>query len=1170
MQRDSVSLDDKYTLSCGRVFLSGAQAIARIAISQARIDQANGLNTAGFISGYRGSPLGSVDFAFKRAKQYLDPHDIRFLPGVNEELAATSVWGTQQVTTLPGPKKDGVFSMWYGKGPGVDRAGDALKHGNMAGTSKHGGVLVLAGDDHAAKSSTTAHQSEQALMASMIPILSPAGLQDVYDFGLFGFALSRFSGLWTGFKCSTEVIESSGTLFVDDGARFAVPELELPAGGLNINMRFSPLADEERVIQHALPAAQAFARANRFDHATILGDQKSLGIIASGKAYADTRKALVQIGLSEDQCRSLGINLYKIGLVWPLETEGIREFSNGHEELIVIEEKRAFIEDQVRAALYNLDNTARPTIVGKSDPQSRPLLPSHGELTPAKIASAIVARTTALGIESGEIKRWQERQRTMDNRTHATPPTLLRTPAFCSGCPHNRSTKTPDGSLSMAGIGCHSMAIFMNDRPTIPPTQMGGEGANWIGISEYSRTDHVFQNLGDGTYFHSGLLAIRAAVAAEVNITYKILYNDAVAMTGGQDVDGQLTVPDIIRQVLAESVQRVVLVSDDPNKDYGRPLPPRVPRFSRTDLLSVEEDLRTVPGVTVLIYDQVCAAEKRRRTKRGELPVADKRYFINEAVCEGCGDCSLQSNCVSIVPVETTFGRKRKIDQSSCNTDYSCVEGFCPSFITVKGGQIRKRLNETTTETMSALDSALPAPPVRDLNTSHQTIIAGIGGTGVVTIGALLGMASHLDGLSSSILDITGLSQKNGAVYSHVTIAPSDEQLTSSRIAAGEADLLLGCDLIVAGAPECLTTLSQGKTQAIVNTMLTPTASFQTQRDMSFELEAFTTAIVDTLGKDAVSTINASQIATTLMGDKIAANAFLLGYAYQSGFLPVTGSAIETAIELNGVAVAFNKQAFKLGRIMRHTPDALTQQFSDHAALRPQSTSSLIASRIEHLTAYQNAAYAEQYSRFVESIAAKEAEACPGHDTITRAVATNLAKLMSYKDEYEVARLHCLPSMKAKLEAEFDGDYTLRYNLAPPIFASRDPKTGHLRKREFGSWVGHLFSFLSRLKFLRGTSFDLFGYTAERRTERSLILEYREAVTIAIERLSPESHASIRSLAELPDQIRGFGHVKDASVVKARNAMAEWLTEFDAACQKFPAVQTSSKHYKYGAINETL
>src|SRR6187549_2894489 len=738
------TLDHKYTRQEGRIYLSGVQALVRLPLMQQMRDRAAGINTAGFISGYRGSPLGGFDLELWKAKKHLAASGIEFTPGLNEDLGATMVWGTQQANLFPGAKYDGVFSMWYGKGPGVDRCGDVFKHGNAAGTSRFGGVLALAADDHACRSSTLPHGSELEFVSAMMPVLNPAGVQDILDMGLLGWAMSRFTGRWVGFKTIAETVESSASVNVNPHQLDIIlpGDFEMPVGGLNIRWPDPPLDQEMRLHQYAVKAAIAFARANHLDKIIFDSPRARLGIVTTGKSFLDVLQALEYLGIDHKVAEDIGIRVYKVGMTWPLEPQGIREFARGLEDIIVVEEKRSFIESQMKEHMYNWEHGARPSIVGKYDETGNWILPSTSELTPATIARVIAARLARFFTSD----RIQERLAWIDRRTDTF-------------------------------------------------TQMGGEGATWCGQAPFTETKHVFQNLGDGTYFHSGSLAIRQAIAAKVNITYKILYNDAVAMTGGQPVDGTLTVPDIAQQVRSEGVQTIVVLSDDIGK-WNKPeiFPSGVEFLDRTELDSVSKRLRDTPGTTVIIYDQTCAAEKRRRRKRGKMPDPAKRVLINPAVCEGCGDCGVKSNCVSVLPLETEFGRKREIDQSNCNKDFSCVQGFCPSFVTIKGGALRKRKPQAG----KANFDSLPMPAFKtDLSEPWNILVTGIGGTGVVTIGALIGMAAHLEHKGGSVLDQTGLAQKGGAVTTHVRIAKDPADINAVRIAAGEADLVLGCDMVV-------------------------------------------------------------------------------------------------------------------------------------------------------------------------------------------------------------------------------------------------------------------------------------------------------------------------------------------------------------------------------------
>jgi indolepyruvate ferredoxin oxidoreductase len=1139
----AVTLDDKYILDSGRIYLTGIQALVRLPMMQRRRDAAAGLNTAGFISGYRGSPLGGLDQNLWQAKRFLAKHHIRFEPGINEDLAATAVWGSQQTNLFPGAKYDGVFAMWYGKGPGVDRTGDVFKHANATGTAPRGGVLALAGDDHAAKSSTLPHQSEYAFIDASIPVLNPAGVQDILDLGLYGWALSRFSGLWVGFKAIAETMDNSASVHIDpERVKIVLPEdFAMPPGGLNIRWPdHNALEMERRLRQWKLPAALAFARANRLDRIVLDSPRPRLGILASGKSYLDVRQALADLGIDEAQAAAIGLRLYKVALTWPLEPEGIRRFAQGLEEILVVEEKRPVIEQQLKDALY--DMAARPRVVGKRDERGAPLLAETGELDPMQVARAIAQRVTRFHTTPRIAERiafLAAKERQLQN---AKAP-IERIPYFCSGCPHNTSTRVPEGSRATAGIGCHYMAIWM-DRETATYTQMGGEGVPWIGQAPFTETPHIFANLGDGTYYHSGILAIRAAIAAGVNITYKILYNDAVAMTGGQPIEGHLTVPQIAQQVAAEGVKRIVVVSDEPEKyPANAGFPAGIDIFHREKLDEVQRNLREQTGVTVLIYDQTCAAEKRRRRKRGQFPDPPKRVFINELVCEGCGDCSRASNCLSVVPVETEFGRKRAIDQSSCNKDFSCVEGFCPSFVTVHGGQVRKHHAPENREEIPAL----PEPQAPRLDRPYDILVAGVGGTGVVTIGALLGMAAHLEGKGCSVLDMTGLAQKGGAVLSHIRIAAAPEDIHSARITTGGASLLLGCDIIVAAAPDGLARLREGASHAIINHHETITGAFTRNPDLVFPQRDLAQQIATAVGPENADFIDATRLATALLGDSIASNLFLLGYAYQKGLVPVAAEAIERAIELNAVAVGFNHRAFRWGRwaaLDRVAVERIAAPNAEPSERLSQTLDEVIARRVDFLTHYQNAAYAARYQRLARRAERAEREKASGGSAFAEAVARNLFKLMAYKDEYEVARLYTDGTFLRTLNRQFEGDFTLEFHLAPPLLAERDSATGHLKKRRYGTWMLRAFALLARLKFLRGTPLDIFGRSEERRTERRLITEYEAMIDELIAGLNRDNHALAVELASIPAQIRGFGHVKTANLAAARAKQEKLLASF--------------------------
>jgi indolepyruvate ferredoxin oxidoreductase len=1142
-----VGLDDKYRFEAKRIYLSGVQALVRLPMLQRERDRAAGLNTAGFISGYRGSPLGMYDHALWRAKSFLQEHDIAFVPGLNEDLAATAVWGSQQVGLFPGAKVDGVFGIWYGKGPGVDRSVDVLKHANSAGSSRNGGVLALAGDDHGCQSSTLAHQSEQVFAAALMPIINPATLQDYLDLGLLGFALSRYSGCWVGFKAISETVESSASIYGDPArVKVALPtDFEMPPGGLNIRWPDPPMEQERRLFGAKMAAVAAFARANQFDRIVLDSRSPRLGIITTGKAYLDLRQALADLGIGERDAENLGLRIYKVALTWPLEESGAKRFAEGLQDVLVVEEKRGFIEDQLKRILYNVDAWKRPTVVGKQDESGAPLLPSEGELNPTIVASALVARLRRFGHQSPVLEQRLARLEAFEHpETLRTPIALQRTPYFCSGCPHNTSTKVPEGSRAMAGIGCHGMALYVPSRRTATISHMGGEGANWIGQAPFTSEQHIFQNLGDGTYTHSGLLALRAAAVSGVNITYKILYNDAVAMTGGQPAEGGFTVAQIAHQVWAEGVKRLAIVSDDPEKYPANYFPRGATIHHRREMDDLQRELRATAGLTVLIYDQTCAAEKRRRRKRGLYPDPPKRVFINDLVCEGCGDCSQTSNCVSVQPLDTEFGRKRQIDQSNCNKDFSCVEGFCPSFVTVHGGT-PKRV-QTSAVDSGKLFADLPLPASPTLDKPYNILVTGIGGTGVITIGALLGMASHLDGKGCSALDFTGLSQKNGAVMSHVRIAPKPEDISTVRITNGGADLILGCDIVVAAGATSLSRVERGVTKAFVNADLQPTASFVQNPDIDFEMNAMQAALREAIGERNLEVIDATGVAATLMGDSIATNAFLLGFAFQKGAIPLTLEAMLRAIEINGAAIEMNKLAFTWGRLAAHDIARVRSvlQFRTRQAPPTRTLDEQIDLRAQFLRDYQDEGYAARYLAGVDKVRKAEAAVAPTSTELSEAVAKNLFKLMAYKDEYEVARLYTDENFAKKLSEKFDGDFRLKFYLAPPIFAKRD-HAGRLQKREYGGWMIHAFRLLARLKFLRGTQFDVFGRTAERKTERRLVEEYFAMIEQRMDALTPARIPLLTKLARTPEMIRGYGHIKEENIAKAAAEKARLEAELE-------------------------
>jgi len=1145
----NVALDDKYDLTKDRVFITGTQAVIRLLLMQRERDRRAGLNTAGFVSGYRGSPIGGLDQNLFRAKKWLDQHEIVFQPGLNEELAATAIWGTQQAELRGDGKYDGVFGVWYGKGPGVDRSGDVFRHANMAGSSKYGGVLALMGDDHTAESSTVAHQSEFHFVDVMIPILNPAGVQEIIDYGLYGFAMSRFCGSWVAFKCVKDNIESTASVDGSlDRVKIVTPDdFVMPPGGLNIRTRDGFLDLEARLHDYKRDAMLAFVRANNLNRIILSGGrQPKIGVITVGKSYLDVRQAMDELGLDEVKANDMGLRLYKVACPWPLSQRELLDFAQGLDTIIVVEEKRSLIEVQVREELYGTAN--QPVCIGKKDEEGRWLFPVKGALDPNDIAVALGERLLRYHRNdelAGRVRRLKEAQAVLA----ATNDIATRTPHFCSGCPHNTSTKVPEGARAYAGIGCHFMAQWM-DRSTEGYTQMGGEGANWIGESHFSTRKHVFQNLGDGTYNHSGSLALRWAIHTKTTVTYKILFNDAVAMTGGQKHEGGLTVDMIARQVRAEGVERIALVTDEPDK-YPASIqwPSGMTKHHRDDLEAVQRELATVPGVSVLIYDQTCASEKRRRRKRGEFADPDKRVIINDLVCEACGDCSVQSNCVAVQPVETEFGRKRQIDQSNCNKDFSCVNGFCPSFVTVHGAQPRKAKPATAaTDGASAVE--LPDPKIPAIDQTFNVIVTGIGGTGVVTIGAILGMAAHLEGKGMGMIDMAGLAQKGGAVYSHVRLANRQEDIHAIRVTAGTAHLVLGCDLVVTGTKKVLASVKQGQTALVVNTAEVMPGDFTRNADFSLPAERIKRAITAAAGRDGVSFVEATAIATGLLGNAIAANMFMLGYAYQTGRVPLSAAAIRRAIELNGEAVKMNLDAFDWGRRAAAEPERIAALMGELKAPTPsrelsQTLDELIARRVAFLTDYQNAGYAERYRAQVERVRQAEEKAVANATGLTEAVARSLFKLMAYKDEYEVGRLYTNGHFARQVASTFEGE-NLRYefHLAPPLFARKDKSTGLPRKMRFGPWVLTAFGVLARLKGLRGTALDLFGYSHERRTERQLIRDYEKLLDEILSKLDARNHAVAVGLADIPQKIRGFGHIKARNLEAAKKEEAALLARF--------------------------
>ncbi|MYM63941.1 indolepyruvate ferredoxin oxidoreductase family protein [Pseudomaricurvus sp. HS19] len=1142
----AVTLDDKYLQTSGQVFMTSNQALVRLPLDQARRDAALGLKTAGFISGYRGSPLGVYDSALWGAQKLLDEHNIVFQAGLNEELAASSIRGTQELKWFGESQYDGVFGLWYGKGIGVDRACESLKLGNFEGASASGGFLVVAGDDHGGKSSDSAHQSEHTLMAAMTPILYPATIGEIMEFGLFGWQMSRFSGCYVALKTITDTLDLSACVELPDPMRsYNIPtDVEIPPEGLNLRENLPPLVEEEWLVNYRLPAATAFARANGIDRVTVDGEKRTLGIVSAGKAYLDVRQAMADLGLDDATCARLGIRVYKPGLIWPMDDQGLTAFASGHQALLVMEEKRPVMEDQIAHALYGLSADLRPALAGKKDLQGKSLLPAVGELSVPKVRHALKTLLEQLGIEDESVNARFAELEQVEQQALSAGSGSIRPAYFCSGCPHNTSTNIPDGSRALGGIGCHGLVAVVMDRNTMQFMPMGHEGSGWAGVSHFVDTPHMFQNMGDGTYSHSGVLAIRASVAAKANITYKVLYNDAVAMTGGQPVEQGITPIDMVNQLLSEGVRPVMLVTDQPDNYKHLKLPANCELHHRDELDAVQRRLRETPGVTGIVYEQTCGTEKRRRRKRGLMDDPDRRVFINQDVCEGCSDCSVQSNCISIQPLETEFGRKRKIDQSTCNKDFSCVKGFCPSFVSVQGAKIATHTSGDASA-LEQLIASLPEAPVAPLDErGYNILVAGIGGTGVLTIGALLGMAAHLDGKGSSILDLTGMAQKGGTVTSHIRIGQSPDGIYTSRLSEGMTDLLLACDLISASGAPALKTVRPGHTAAILNTDVAPTGDFQSNKNLDLGEARLRKAILDAIAGGPSFDLHASELATDLTGDSIGTNVLMMGYAAQKGLLPLSVASIEEAIRLNGTFVKGNLRTFALGRLAAHNPKALAEQLEAHDPLPSLETvEAVLASRIPRLTDYQNEAYAGAYSDFIADIRAKVSQV-PGSDEFVRQVALTLAKLMAYKDEYEVARLYSQPAFMERLKHQFSGDLKLSFHLAPPMLPGKDT-SGRPKKRTFGPWVLSAFRLLARAKGLRGTALDLFGYTAERRMERALIGEYRELIGGIVPRLAQSNLNEAIALARAAADIGGYGPVKEASVEEYRKQLPGLKQAFD-------------------------
>lgn len=1133
LQRPEASLEDRWNAAGEPVVMTGIQALVRLPLLRRQLDEALGWNTAGYVSGYRGSPLGGYDKELEKQHARLAAANVVFNPGLNEDLAATAVWGTQQVHLSPGARHEGVFGIWYGKGPGTDRSGDVLRHANSAGTAPKGGVLALSGDDPAAKSSTVTSGCELTFQDLEIPVLDPAEVAEVLEFGVKGLALSRYAGTWVGLKCVAETMDASATLRIDPAA-FATeaPRFDLPAEGLHLRIPDTAQAQERRMRLFKLPAATAFARANGFDRMVVDGPNARFGIAVRGKAFATLRQVLADAGISPDFARRQGLRIWKVGMAWPLDAEAARAFAQGLEEILVIEDRRAFLEPLLKEALYPL--AQRPRVVGKKDERGAPLLSDLGELDSSQVLRALAMRlpealrTEALSARLREIEAL-ERQ--------AAEPVAARDPFYCPGCPHNTSTRVPEGSRGLAGIGCHWLVTKMPERNTLPFTQMGGEGVPWLGIAPFTAEPHIFANIGDGTWAHSGSLALRAAVAAKSNITFKVLVNSAVAMTGGQTVEGEPGVPRIAAQIRAEGVQRIAIVSDDPERHQGNPeLPAGITFHPRAELDAVQKQLRELPGVTALIYDQECATERRRKRKRGKAAQAERRAVINPRVCEDCGECSRVSNCIAVEPVTTPWGRKRKIDQSACNQDLSCVQGFCPSFVTLLGAEPAKP------KPLAAFEGNLPEPVLPEPvdGRAWNLLVAGVGGQGVTALGAILAMAAHIDGRPSRSVDTLGFAQKGGGVYVQLRIGragASEETIPAPRIGAGQADVLLASDMVVAHGRNARPLLGPQRTVAIVNADLAPTAAFVRDTSTTYRPDAMLDSL-RAVCREA-HPLHATAEVVEALGDAIYLNIWLLGGAFQRGLIPVSAAAIEQAIRLNGAQVERNLAAFALGRRA-----ALTGVEAEPA--RPETLDELVARCVADLTDYQDARYARRYADFVGKVRAAEGMAVPGEERLARAVATQLHRLMAFKDEYEVARLHSLPEWHAKLAHDFAGSPRIEMNLAPPLLSKHDPNTGLPAKRRFGPWMLRAMGLLRHGKRLRFTPLDPFGRTEERRMERALIGEYREAIAAFLPRLSPAAHATICDWAEAAAGIKGFGPIKARNLEKTRARWAEIAAHLDA------------------------
>jgi indolepyruvate ferredoxin oxidoreductase len=1141
----TVELDDRYSLATGKAYMSGTQTLLRLLLEQARRDRAAGLTTAGFVSGYRGSPLGGFDLALWKAQKFLDEEKIHFQPGLNEDLAVTSVWGSQQTDIFGSKKYDGVFGMWYGKLPGLDRSGDAFKHAHISGTSRYGGVLAVSGDDPAMSSTSAPGQSEHTFASYMMPVIYPATLQEILTMGLKAYGLSRYSGNWIGFKTVSDIAETSASVEVTSLPAFQLPDnhgdMWEQVIGRWPDDRFS---QDARVQEVRLPAVGAFARINRFDEVMINPPKARFGIVAAGKPYLDLRQALDDLGITDVVAAQIGLSVFKLGLIWPIERDGMTDFAKGLDEILVVEERRPFIETQIKELAYNWDSAARPAITGKTNENGQPLIPSTG-VTSAALLAEIIGRRLVKLTDHPAIKKGLAEVEARKLGSSVIPSPEFRVPHFCPGCPHNRGTSTPEGSASMAGIGCHSLAMWMPGNETVTFTHMGAEGANWIGAAAFVDQNHMFQNLGDGTYAHSGSLAIRAAKAAGCNITYKILFNDAVAMTGGQPVEGHASVLEIACQLKAEGIKKIVVVADDPKKydDYGPDFkfPSDIVVYPREEMTTVMKDCREWPGISILIYDQVCATERRRRRKRGIVPPATKRVVINERVCEGCGDCSVQSKCVAIRPLDTPLGIKRQIDQSGCNQDLLCLEGFCPAMVTVEGGTLRKPILATDN---SAKDIPLPDPTLPSLNAPYDILIAGVGGTGLITIGSLLGMAAHLEGKECSVLDNTGIARMGGGVTTHVRLGAAGTSLNAARIENVNTNVLIGGDPVVAASAEVLSRLALNQTKAVVNSYIAPTAAQAENPELGVDVDGLLSTLKNRIGEGQAQISNATELAGKLMGNKIFANIILLGLAYQKGLIPLEAKSLHQAITLNASAIDDNLKAFDWGRRLAIDAIAVAEFAGLTKAIEP-TLDQRIADHARDLEAYQNAAYAKRYTDFIATIHTQEHEKIGNSDRLTAVIADNYYKLLAGKDEYEVARLYSDGQFEQTISEMFEGDFKLEYHVGRNLLTPEDPNADHLKKRKFGPWFKSALCMLNSAKGIRGTVLDPFRYTADRRRDRKLLSDYEQTIQKIMSNLSAKTLDLTSEIAALPSDIRGFGVVKDRSILATKKREDTLLAQLD-------------------------